>query len=88
MLRILILEEGDINVQGYGFNARLVQKDDFELIVQHTAVPELIKQLIVWQSAQDDELRERYLLEKEKFDLGFDVEQIWRDEANAITKTE
>lgn len=59
MLRILILEREDINVQGFGFNACIVQKDGFELIVQHEAVPELIKQLIVWQAAQDDELRER-----------------------------
>lgn len=61
MLKILILEEGDINVQEAGFNARLVSMVDFELIVQHTAVPELIRQLVVWQAAQNGEVRERYL---------------------------
>lgn len=87
MLRILILEKEDINVQGFGFNACLVQKDGFELIVQHEAVPELINQLIVWQAAQNDGLRDRYLQEKEVFDLKFEIEHSWRDEANEISKT-
>ncbi|MCA9367179.1 hypothetical protein KC887_02800 [Candidatus Kaiserbacteria bacterium] len=71
MLKILILQEPDIEVRPRGFNISIVDNDDLEIIVQNDAIPKLTTQLIAYQ--QDPAYQKAYLEAKAVFDAEFDA---------------